>query len=396
MTSLVPTTTSPSSTLSVTLSGAAATNGTDPGLPKGAIVGIAVVGVAVIGVIGFVIAKLIRKSSAGYHHSHHHRGDNHEQEGSKDQGGARQHGLEPSHRYDGDYNHMQHMDHQGIPDQGVAHQGSSGQEYLQYEPTNQGTFNQPHPTSTPGNGILGHTPTPGGPIQQSPIQYMAGGTLPLPTHDIHDISSGLPPLVHAPPIVNRPVSSARYSLLQPSSPTNTTFSADSGTTTIAPLPLDYKHSTSPHGSCYGGGSNTWDENAGQEFGHSPQTKQALLNQAGYVDANSSRHYSSRVLPPRISTVQTTQFYEVRSPQDRCQFDAIESHEVRSPQDRCQSDTIESHEVKSPQGRRQSDAIEVRSPQETIGSTVSTGNVLWIKTLDQRHPQSDEGTQGADM
>ncbi|KAF9110674.1 hypothetical protein BGX27_006022 [Mortierella sp. AM989] len=242
---------------------------------------------------------------------------------------------------------------------GQGFQGNGGQGFQ--GDGSQG-FTQTQPTSTPGSGgMMNQCPTPGDPgiSQLNPVQTV-GGIQQLP---IAGFSGGLPP-APVPPLVNRPNtgskprpdSSNQYSILMPTSPTNSTFSGEGGlidgtsipaqgAMTIAPLPLDYRHSIASS-------NDSWEDKS-QEYGYSPQSKQALLNQTRYYDASASQHNSGRVFAsPNIATIS-----------------AINPSGVRSPQDATQVDVY--------------------------GSATSAGFASSLNTFDRRHPQSHEEAQGTD-
>ncbi|KAG0020146.1 hypothetical protein BGZ80_004697 [Entomortierella chlamydospora] len=217
------------------------------------------------------------------------------------------------------------------------------------------------PTTTPGgNGAMGQGPTPGGAIgggfgggsqgisNVNPLQHIGAGVgqLPPPINLQTRPSGGFKV---------RPDSSNQYAILMPASPTITTLSGEGGlvddtsvpaqgTVTVAPLPLDYRHSITSS-------NDSWDDRS-QDLGYSPHNTQTVLNQSRYYDATSSQHNSGRVFPsPNIATIPVAHSSEVRSPQDS------------------------SHEVK-------------------FDSIVSNGNVSSLNTFDRRHPQSHEGSEGS--
>ncbi|KAF9355260.1 hypothetical protein BGX26_006808 [Mortierella sp. AD094] len=252
----------------------------------------------------------------------------------------------------------------------VEVKGSKGGSQGFHDPGSQG-FTQSQPTTTPGgSGTMGQGPTPGSAVggggggggqgisNVNPLQHLGVGVGQLPPTPHGVPGNGLPPInLQTRPSGGskaRPDSSNQYSMLLPTSPTNSTFSGEGGlvddtsipaqgTVTIAPLPLDYRHSITSS-------NDSWDDRS-QELGYSPRSKQALLNQSRYYDAASSQHSSGRVFPsPHVATIPVAHSPEVRSPQDVSQ-------------------------------------------DNTIDSVVSTGNVSSLNTFDRRHPQSHEGAEG---
>ncbi|KAF9158606.1 hypothetical protein BGX20_003312 [Mortierella sp. AD010] len=241
-----------------------------------------------------------------------------------------------------------------------THQGIQGGNQGFHDPGSQG-FTHSQPTTTPGgNGAMGQGPTPGGAIgggfgggsqgisNVSPPQHFGAGVgqLPPPINLQTRPSGGFKV---------RPDSSNQYAILMPASPTITTLSGEGGLVdntsvpaqgamTVAPLPLDYRHSITSS-------NDSWDDRS-QDLGYSPHSTQPILNQSRYYDTTSSQYNSGRVFPsPGIATVPVAHSSEVRSPQDS------------------------SHEVK-------------------FDSVVSTGTVSSLNTIHRRHPQSHEGSEGS--
>ncbi|KAI1297779.1 hypothetical protein EDD11_006927 [Mortierella claussenii] len=290
--------------------------------------------------------------------AHHYQPGHH---GLADQGGASQgHGFQDPHA-------------QGLSQQGTAHQGGY------HIPTqNVAAPGQAIPNQTPG--VTGGHPFP----PQNPLQTLGGGQAPPPTvphaHGLPGANFNAPVGAPVPPLASRPVSTTRYSILMPASPTTTHYSVDGGlvdetevpargSATIGPLPLsniDRVPSMASSRSSvgyYGGAGGAWDDGSNtsgyqHEFGYSPvMNKQPLLNHALYHDASSQQHTSGRVLPgggvvsPKIATIPT-----------------ITSPTVRAPQDDSEADRV--------------------------GSMVSSGNVSSLNTFDRRHPQTHEGSDGS--
>ncbi|KAF9348008.1 hypothetical protein BGX34_002757 [Mortierella sp. NVP85] len=200
----------------------------------------------------------------------------------------------------------------------------------------------PQPTSGPGgsnglgggfqNGLPGgnQTSLPDNPFQNIGQGYPSG----QPSQQPGSMSSSggpptLPPLAPAPPLINRPKtgsivrpeSSSTYSVLMPSSPS--THSVDLGHI----------------------------DEAGEDIGYSPQSKQALLDQTRYHDAISAQHPNPRVLSPKVATIPSTQVHEARAPQLR--------------------------------------------DSEAVGAILTTGNTSSLNTFDRRHPQSHESDSARD-
>ncbi|KAK3805615.1 MAG: hypothetical protein J3Q66DRAFT_360459 [Benniella sp.] len=233
-------------------------------------------------------------------------------------------------------------------DQGGANQLGGGTQ----DPGSQGFSNQgpsgtfqttPQPTSGPGgsNGLGGgfqnnlpggnQTGLPDNPFQNIGQGYQSGQP---PSQQPGSMSSSgeppvLPPLAPAPPLINRPKtgsivrpeSSSTYSVLMPSTPS--THSVDLGHI----------------------------DEAGEDLGYSPRSKQALLDQTRYHDAISTQHPNPRVLSPKIATIPSTQVHEARAPQLR--------------------------------------------DSEAVGAILTTGNTSSLNTFDRRHPQSHESDSARD-